>query len=75
MAADLPRLLPVESTNIAAVGYDGATSRLYVKFVASGYTYVYYGVPKAVFEGLLDADSKGRFLNAEIKGAYDYRRL
>ncbi len=41
----------------------------------SGNTYVYYEVAKRVFNDLLAADSKGRFLNAEIKGAYDYRRL
>lgn len=75
MVDDLPQLLPVESTNIDAVGYDAATRRLYVRFLSSGSTYVYYDVQKAVFEDLLDADSKGRFLNAQIRGAYAYRRL
>ena len=75
MADDLPRLLPVESSNIDAVAYDAATRRLYVRFLASGATYVYFEVPKAVFEEFLDADSKGRFLNAQIRDAYEYRRL
>lgn len=75
MADDLPRLLPVESSNIDAVAYDAATRRLYVRFLASGSTYVYYDVPKAVFEDLLDAGSKGRFLNAHIRDAYEYQRL
>ena len=74
MAEILPRLLPVESSSIDAVGYDPASKRLYVRFT-SGNNYVYYEVAKRVFDDLLAADSKGRFLNAEIKGAYDYRRL
>ena len=74
MAEALPRLLPVESSSIDAVGYDPASRRLYVRF-RSGYTYVYYAVAKPVFDDLLAADSKGRFLNQEIKDAYDYRRL
>ena len=74
MAEVLPRLLPVESSSIEAVGYDPASKRLYVRF-RSAYTYVYDEVAKAVFDDLLAADSKGRFLNQEIKGAYDYRRL
>ena len=74
MAEVLPRLLPVESSSIDAVGYAPASKRLYVRF-RSGYTYVYGEVAKSVFDDLLAADSKGRFLNQEIKGAYDYRRL
>lgn len=70
----LPRLLPVESSSLDAVGYDPARKRLYVRF-RSGYTYAYDEVAKSVFDDLLTADSKGRFLNQEIKGAYDYRRL
>ena len=73
VAEALPRLLPVESSSIDAVGYDPDSHRLYVRF-RSGRTYVYYDVVKRVFDDLLAADSKGRFLNAEIKGAYDYRR-
>lgn len=74
MAEALPRLLLVESSSIEAVGYDPASKRLYVRF-RSTYTYVYYEVAKSVFDDLLAADSKGRFLNQEIKDAYDYRRL
>lgn len=74
MAEALPRLLPVESSSIDAVGYDPASKRLYVRF-RSGYIYVYYEVAKSVFDDLLTADSKGRFLNQEIRGAYAYRRL
>ena len=75
MPDDLPTLRPVESSSIEAVGYDPKTHRLYVRFLGSGNAYVYYDVAKRVFEDLLAADSKGRFLNSEIKGAYAYRRL
>jgi hypothetical protein len=67
-------LTPVNSSNVAAVGYDPATARLYVVF-RGGTLYAYEGVPPAVHAGLMAAPSKGRYLNDEIKGAYDYRRL
>lgn len=69
------RLVVVESSSIDAVGYDAATRRLAVRFLGSGNTYVYVGVEPSVFEALLAAPSKGRYLNMHIKGAYDYRRL
>lgn len=75
MPDELPRLQRVESSSIDAVGYDPDSRRLFVRFLGSGHAYVYYDVSQSVFDGLLAADSKGRFLNSEIKGAFDYRRL
>ena len=69
------RLVAVESSSIDAVGYDAATRRLTVRFLGSGNTYVYLGVAPSVFEALLAAPSKGRYLNFHIKDAYPYRRL
>ena len=74
-AERLPKLTPVESSNIESVGYDPGTHRLYVRFLQSGQAYVYYDVDERVFEDFLAADSKGRFLNSEIRGAFAYRRL
>ena len=58
-----------------AIGYDPEGGRLYVRFIGSGHAYVYRGVPDAVYQSLMGAESKGRFVNERIKGAYEYRRL
>lgn len=71
----LPEIRTVDSSSIAAVGYDPTTRTLYLRFVGSGNAYLYYDVPPAAFGGLMRAESKGRFVNAAIKGSYDYRRL
>ena len=74
MRGGLSVLRRVESSSVDSIGYDPETRRLYVRFVG-GRGYVYYDVERSVFDALLGADSKGRFVNSEIKGVYDYRRL
>jgi KTSC domain-containing protein len=64
----------MNSSNIAAVGYDHGLKILRVRFVR-GATYDYLEVPAIVYKGLLDAISKGRFVNSQIKTCYAYRRL
>nr|WP_207626297.1 KTSC domain-containing protein [Mycolicibacterium wolinskyi] len=63
---------PVDSSNVSRIGYDAATEDLYVEF-SSGRIYVYSRVPQASYEELLAADSKGSYMNREIKPNYDYR--
>lgn len=67
-------MTPVESSNLAAVGYDPAQRTLYVEFKGGG-LYAYADVPPATHAALMAAPSKGRYLNAEVKGAYAYQRL
>ena len=74
-ADGLPAIRPVDSSSIAAVGYDPTTHRLYLRFVGSGNAYLYRDVPPPMFDELMRAESKGGFVNAMIKGSYDYRRL
>ena len=64
---------PVKSSNIISVGYDEATSSLYVNYPSG--TYKYGGVEKSVYESLLTSPSKGRFMNANIKDQYSYSRV
>ena len=71
----LPAIRGVESSSVSAVGYDPTTRRLYLRFAGSGNAYLYRDVPPAVFDELMRAESKGGFVNATIKGSYDYRRL
>ena len=71
-----PELHPVESTAVAAVGYDEARQELYVRFKGtSDGTYVYAGVSPSEYRGLLEADSIGGYVNTEIKPRHTYRQL
>ncbi|KKN07833.1 hypothetical protein LCGC14_1062860 [marine sediment metagenome] len=64
----------VESTNINQIGYDAGTQELSVRF-NSGAEYVYKDVPGSVYADFLDSDSKGKFLNENIKSQYEYARV
>ncbi len=66
--------MDVESTAIQAIDYDQHHEKLLVRF-ASGERYIYVGVPGEVHRSFLDADSKGRFFQAEIRDQYPYNRL
>lgn len=70
----MPTMEPVSSSMIAAVGYDDEFEDLHVEFVKSG-TYVYSGVPRAVYEDLLHASSIGNYVNQVLIPSYPYRRL
>ena len=69
------RLRPIESRSVRRMGYDSPRRRLLVQFRSSDAVYVYYNVEPQVFSDLERAESKGRFINYEIKGRYRYRRL
>ena len=71
----MPEMHFVDSTNIEAIGYDENTQELHVRFLKSGETYVYYGVEKWVFQELMRADSKGIYLNTNIKGKYQFGKV
>lgn len=60
----------VESSNIKSVGW--LNEELYVEY--SGGIYIYEKVSKELFTKLLAAESKGHFMNEEIKGKYNYRK-
>lgn len=59
--------IPVNSSAIRAIGYDGYT--LAVVFHNSG-RYDHPGVPESVYRGLMDAFSKGRYYSHYIRGRY-----
>ncbi len=64
----------VASSNISSIGYDAGTETLEVEFL-SGAIYQYYNVPQNMYDQLVQAGSKGRFLNTYIKNAYPYSRV
>jgi len=60
-------MIPVSSSFICAIGYDGST--LYVE-MDTGQTYEHYRVPYSVYAGLMNASSKGGYYNRYIRGRY-----
>jgi lysyl-tRNA synthetase class 2 len=67
-------MIPVGSSSVVSLGYDASKRQLHVQFVDSNGTYVYEGVPQWVYRHLLEAESKGRFLNRVIKPRYALRK-
>lgn len=65
-------MIPVSSSNISSIGYEGTT--LYVRFHSGG-LYAYYDVPIAEYNGLMAASSHGSYLANHIKGKYRYQRI
>jgi hypothetical protein len=65
------QLDPVESSMLAAVGYDEALQALVVLY-NSGKAYQYLRVPPDVYLGLREARSKGRFMLDHVIDHYPY---
>jgi hypothetical protein len=61
----------IKSSNISRVEYSGDSMRVEFK---RGEVYRYFGVPREKFEGLIKAESAGKYLHREIKGTYEYER-
>jgi hypothetical protein len=64
----------VESSNVKAIGYETSTNTLVVEYL-SGLKYEYSNVPANVFDELLNSVSKGKYMNQNIKGQYEGRRV
>lgn len=71
----MPDMIFVVSSNIEAIGYDVVSLELHVRFLKSGETYVYYAVEEWRHQELMQADSKGVYLNTNIKPNYQYAKL
>lgn len=64
----------VISSDLSEVGYDADNNALVVEF-KSGNTYQYSSVPQEVFDGLISAESVGKYFNQFIKGNYSYSKI
>lgn len=64
----------VQSSSVVSIGYDEASSTLEVEFLSAS-IYQYFGVPKNIFDQLMEAPSKGKFINTYIKNAYAFSRV
>ncbi|HEY9945529.1 TPA: KTSC domain-containing protein [Neisseria meningitidis] len=63
---------PVLSSNLSSVAYENGILEIRFK---NGSLYRYKGVPQTVYDELLHAPSKGRYLHSQIKPFYPYRRV
>ena len=66
--------MDVDSTAISEIDYDAERTKLLVRFM-SGERYVYVGVPGEVHRSFVEADSKGRFFQLQIRDRYPFNRL
>lgn len=66
--------VPVSSSSILDIGYDPLARRLEVGFRAGG-VYAYDAVPPEIHDAFIDATSKGRFFQRQIRDRYRYRRI
>ncbi|MDZ7336742.1 MAG: KTSC domain-containing protein [candidate division KSB1 bacterium] len=67
--------VPVQSSNLASVGYDPVSSILEIEFHNGG-IYQYLGVPQEIYDGLMYAASKGSYFHHYIKEAgYSYAKV
>lgn len=64
----------VNSSAIREVRYNYESSTFYIKFIR-GAEYEYPEVPEYVFNGFLQATSKGKFLNKFIRNEFSVNKL
>ncbi len=65
---------------VRSVGYDSQTQTLEVEFLSGWvyqycWVYQYYGLPDHMHDRMMEAPSKGRFLNMHIRDSYPYSRV
>lgn len=65
-------LKPVQSTMIAAHGYDAASRTLAVHFHKGTHVHHFMDVPPEVAAGLDSAESIGRYFNANVRGKFEH---
>jgi hypothetical protein len=62
------------SSVVARMNYDAPSSTLRIVYV-SGMVYDYKNVPPEVYEAMRTSDSKGSYLNRNIKGHYKFKKI
>jgi hypothetical protein len=64
---------PLQSSDIASVGYDETAGTLEIEFRGTG-VYRYFSVPRCVYDEMIRTPSPGRFFLQQIKGKYAWER-
>lgn len=73
MADALPKMVPVKSSNIEAIGHDPKANELHVKFKDGGH-YIYADAAADHHNSMLNAESVGSYFHAHIKGKFKHRK-
>ena len=68
----MPQLTPVNSSNIAAAGYEAG--QLTIQF-QNGRTFRYSSVPEHVYSSMLQAPSAGKYFYQNIRNVYQYEEV
>ena len=68
---DKVQMRPVDSSTIAAIGFDPQAKVLHVVF-KNGSRYIYQDFPMSLYEEFLAAPSAGKFFAQKIKGGYEW---
>ncbi len=65
------------SSNVHSALYDYGQGELYVRYLRQGpdAVYQYWGVPPSTWDGLVDAGSKGSYINSNIAYSFPYSKL
>jgi hypothetical protein len=66
------KLRRVRSSAIEAVAYDPERQCLEVRWIGQQRVYRYHRVPAEVYDELLQAESKGAYVNEQVKARYLY---
>lgn len=66
--------VPVNSSNLRSVGYNSSSRVLEIEFHSGG-IYQYFDVPESIYEGLMAAESHGKYFHNCIKDKYLYKRI
>jgi hypothetical protein len=61
------------SRAVAQADYDPMSRQLIIQYREGLKRYTYFNVPAYVYEGLLAAPSKGRYVDTQIKPFYSHR--
>ena len=67
-------MINVQSSNVTSIGYSIEEKILRIKFNYGG-IYDYINVPAYVYQLMLVAPSKGRFINEKLKGIYQFKKI
>jgi hypothetical protein len=63
------------SSNVQAIAYDEEKKEVHVKFHPNGDEYVYENVGPGIWDELLNTQSKGRFVQIQLRRAHPYRKV
>ena len=68
------KMVSVKSSAMTAVGYEPDTRTLRIRFIQDA-DYDYSGVPPEVYQGMLSAESRGKYYHKHIKCKYRSKRV